>query len=57
LRLYKAEKRHRVDFGECPLLKDEPLFLPGGSPLLDALFDRLPWATSGSSASFKSLKL
>ena len=28
----KAECGHRAYFGECPLLRDEPLFPPSASP-------------------------
>lgn len=28
----KAGCRHRANFGECPLLEDEPPFLAGTSP-------------------------
>jgi hypothetical protein len=31
-----AEKRHRADFGECPLLEVEPPFIPDACPSLEA---------------------
>ena len=41
-RLWKAGCRHRADFGECPLLEDEPPFPPGTSqPLETFLIGRL----------------
>ena len=46
---------HRADIGKCPLLEDEPPFLPGTGPPLKTLpflfhiyfSDRLPRARSG----------
>jgi len=46
---------HRADIGKCPLLEDEPPFLPGTGPPLKTLpflfhiyfSDRLPRATFG----------
>jgi hypothetical protein len=48
----QAELGHPANFGECPLLEDEPPFLPGSAAPIEALFslcpiyffDRVPWA-------------
>ena len=37
----KAGCRHRADFGECPLLGDEPPFLPGTNSPLEKLHSRV----------------
>ena len=56
--MLKAEKRHRADFGERPLLEVEPPFMPDACPSLVARLsllhiyfsDRQPRATCGLSA-------
>ena len=50
----EAEKRHRADFGERPLLEVEPPFMPDACPSLEARLsllhiyfsDRLPGANA-----------